>query len=536
MDNPKVDNPKLDSTILAENTVVKLGKGIVRMFAATVCVLAVGLVNFDIAPEGEYGNPRSVKSENATTFISSANAQAPARPQTRRVKTLSREGGPVYTQAFEAYDAEQYDTALSHLNKIINGSGYSDYDKGRALEMRAFIYSDRGDYNTAVRDLKAAITPSDRLNSEEVLRLRYALAQLYLATNNYTAAISEFERWFSSTPEPPAQAYMQFAQAYVLVGQVRKALPYAEKGFAMLTEPNENWYRLMGTIYLQLQQYSKAVPVLEKTVTFWPTNKDYFSQLAYCYSNLNREDDYLAVLALAYDNGLLKSDGDIVRLAQLYRAKGYPYKSAKILTKGMEAGQVKKNKKNWEELGYAWAQAREHKRAVQPLTNAASQSKDGELYFQLCQTFFSDENWSKATSTCRNALNKGVKPTYKAVGWMLIGNAEYKLSTTATPENRDKKREAALNAFERCQQVTGGDELDETLKGCRSWVGFINSEIDLEKREAQRAQLEKELAAERQKEQEEQVRRVLEQQSEFRDALDAPVPEEGAGEETPASP
>jgi len=445
-------------------------------------------------------------------MATSAHAQEdrPSRPETRQVKTLSRAGGPIYTEAYEAYEAENYDVALTNLNKIINGgSTYSDYDIGRAREMRAFIYSDRGDYSTALSDLKAAITPADRLNSEETLRIRYALAQLYLHQGNYSQAIAEFERWFSEQVEPPAQAYMQFAQAYVLAGQIRKALPYAEKGYSMLTEPNENWYRLMATIYLQLQQFSNAIPVLERILTYWPTNKDYFSQLAYSYSSVNRDEDSFAIQALAYHNGLLTSNEDIVRVAQLYRAYGYPYKAAEIMSKEMQAGRVTKNKKNWEELGFAWAQAREHKRAIPPLTNAASAAGDGKLFYQLCQTYFFDENWSKATSTCRNALNKGgLNPETRAIAWMLIGNAEYKT------EDRDK----AIEAFNRCQDVTG-EGVDDTVQGCNSWVGFIEQEIALEKREAARQKREEEALQKRQSEQEAEVRKVLEQQGQFRETV-----------------
>lgn len=444
-----------------------------------------------------------------------AQSDGPAQPEGRRIKTLSRTGGPIYSNAHEAYEEGKHDDALKHLNKLISGgSAYSDYDIARAHEMRAFIYSDRRDYSAALKDLKTAITPADRVNAEEALRIRYALAQLYLATEQYAKAIPEFERWFADQNDPPAQAYMQFAQAYVLVGQASKALPYAEKGYAMLTEPNENWYRLMATIYIQTQNYRSAIPVLEKIIAYWPTDKNYFNQLAYCYSTVNRDEDAFAVQALAYHNGLLTEHDDIFRVAQLYRANGYPYKSATILSAEMDAGRVNKTKKTWEELGFAWAQAREHKRAIPPLTNAAQASSDGKLFFQLCQTYFFDENWDKANDTCRQAISKGgLTRDNQVAAWMLIGNAAYKTSD----------RPQAIEAFSSCAQVTNqttddtADIFAETQDGCRTWIDFIEREQALEQRAALRKQEEAEALSQRHKEQEEQVRKVLQQQDLFSD-------------------
>ena len=465
-------------------------------------MLVAGLSLHDIAPIG---------------IISPAHAQSdtPAQPESRSIKTLSRAGGPIYTDAYEAYEDGKHDDALKHLNKLISGGrAYSDYDIARAREMRAFIYSDRGDYAAALKDLKAAVTPADRVNAEEALRIRYALAQLYLTTEQYTEAISEFERWFTDQTDPPARAHMQFAQAYVLVGQASKALPYAEKGYAMLTEPNENWYRLMATIYIQTHRYRSAIPVLEKIISYWPTDKNDFNQLAYCYGTVNRNEDAFAVQALAYHNGLLTEHDDIFRVAQLYRANGYPYKSATILSKEMDAGRVKKTKKTWEELGFAWAQAREHKRAVPPLTHAAQASSDGKLFFQLCQTYFFDEDWTNANDTCRKAISKGgLTRDNQVAAWMLIGNAAYRTSD----------RLQAIDAFSSCTQVTGETGVDatdtftETRDGCGTWIDFIEREIALEHRETARKQEEAEALVRRQKEQEEQVRKVLQQQDLFSD-------------------
>lgn len=464
--------------------------------------MAIGTANWqgltDLSKGGDAGHRAS--------FIQSVQAQnsdKPVKPQAQRIKTLSVAAGTIYKSAYDDYEAEKYDSALVNLNKIINGKGFNDYDTGKAYEMRAFIYADRGDYKSAIRDLSTAITPTDRLNPEEVLRNRYALAQLYLVVGDYSKAISQFEAWFAATPEPSAQAHMQFAQAYVLAGQTRKALPYAEKGFSMLTEPNENWYTLMSTIYIQLNMIDKAIPVLEKMVAYWPGKRDYYMQLSAAYSQKGRDKDSFAVLALAYDNGLVTESSDIVRLAQLYRYYGYPYKAAKILSAGINSGKVKKTKDNWEELGYAWAGAREQDKAVGPLSNAAKLSKDGKLYYRLCQTYFEDEKWNEAETNCRNAINKGGLDSDRGYAWFLLGNARYNLN----------KRDEAIEAFEKCQ------ESESTGHNCTQWIQYINNEIANEKREAERKAHETEAAAQREEERAKESQKVLQQQKTFQESV-----------------
>ncbi len=65
------------------------------------------------------------------------------------------------------------------------------------------------------------------------------------------------------------------------------------------------------------------------------------------------------MLELAYLNGLLSSEADLLNLAQLYAERDAPYKAAQLLEKELQKGRLKANRKTWEQTANAWQLARE---------------------------------------------------------------------------------------------------------------------------------------------------------------------------------
>ena len=446
----------------------------------------------------------SVPLASGDNVFSAAYAQKKEKPKATRTETLSKPAYEIIIKAQEALQAEMDSVALAEVNKILsNCAKYKPYDCAVAHQTRGYVYANQDNYRASAQEFEAALN-SGTLADYTALDLRYNLAQLYLSMEQYTKAISSLEIWFRQAENPGAEALFLAAQAYALVDRLREALSYAERGMAKALEPRESWYRLTLAIYLELERFTAALPLLEKMVGHWPTKKEYFAQLGALYQEKNRQKDSFAMLALSYHNNLLNKSDEFVRLAQLYRFYDYPYKGAKILEKEIRAGRIKKTKKNWEELGMAWLQAREHKKALQPLTNAAAAAKDGDIYLLLCQTYFQDEKYDKAARSCQNAVNKGGLKDNGGTAYQLLG---------ITYDYLDKKPEAA-KAFERCL------DWKATEKDCRRWMRHVNIKIDYERKETERKEAAKADAEMRAKQQEEEINRVLQQSDEFGEAID----------------
>ncbi len=477
----------MSSQVMSSRT--RTGSRMLRCMALA-CLVGAGVLAAPFAPEDN--------------FFSAAYAQKKEKPKAKRTETLSKPAYEIIIKAQEALQAELDSVALAEVNKILsNCSKYKPYDCAVAHQTRGYVYANQDNYRASAQEFEAALS-SGTLADYTALDLRYNLAQLYLGMEQYTKAIQSLEIWFRQAENPGAEALFLAAQAYALVDRLSEALTYAERGMAKALEPRENWYRLTLAIYLELEKFNPALPLLEKMVTNWPTKKEYFSQLGALYQEKDRHKDSFAMLALAYNNNLLNKSDEFVRLAQLYRFYDYPYKAAKILEKEIGAGRIKKNKKNWEELGMAWLQAREHKKALRPLTNAAALAKDGDIYLLLCQTYFQDEEYAKAARDCQNAVNKGGLKTNGGTAYQLLGIAL---------DNQDKKEEA-VKAFERCL------DWESTERDCRRWVRHVNSKIEYERKEIERQAAVQADAEARAKKQEEDINRVLQQSGDFGETID----------------
>ncbi len=436
--------------------------------------------------------------------FSAAYAQKKQKPKAKRTETLSKPAYEIIIKAQEALQAEMDSVALAEVNKILsNCAKYKPYDCAVAHQTRGYVYANQDNYRASAQEFEAALS-SGTLADYTALDLRYNLAQLYLGMEQYNKAIQSLEIWFRQAENPGAEALFLAAQAYALVERLTEALSYAERGMAKALEPRENWYRLTLAIYLELERFTPALPLLEKMVANWPTKKEYFSQLGALYQEKDRHKDSFAMLALAYDNNLLTKSDEFVRLAQLYRFYDYPYKAAKILQKEISAGRIKKTKKNYEELGMAWLQAREHKKALGPLKIAGDKSKDGDINLLLCQTYFQDEKYNEAAKNCQKAVNKGGLKSNGGTAYQLLGIAL---------DNQDKKTEA-VKAFERCL------DWESTERDCRRWVRHVNQKIDYERKEIERQEAAEAAAKLRAEQQDEEINRVLQQSDEFGETID----------------
>ncbi len=434
--------------------------------------------------------------DGSTVGFSTAVAQKKEKPKGRKTEAMSQSAYEAIIKSQEFMEADQWSSALQTINSLLSRQGsLKGIDIATAYKFRGYVYAGQENYAAAAKDFETAIN-TGALADWDMLDMRYNLAQLYLGMEQYNKAILNLELWFRDAENPGAQAMFLAAQAYALVRRMNEAENYADRGVRKMEEVGEvreSWYRVASVIYMQREKYSKAQPILEKLIRGWSDKKEYYIQLSGIYQERGRERDSFAVLALAYDNKLALTSDEIVRVAQLYRLYDYPYKAAKIVEKEINAGRVKKNKKNWEELGNAWFQSREMKKAVQPLTNAAGMAKDGDIYLRLCQTHASDEAWSRAARDCNKAINKGGLKTNGGLAYQLLAIARYE----------EGDREGAMKAFDKCQ------DWERTEKDCRTWYRYVQQEIQYEAAEEERQQAVTEEQIQRRLEQEEEIRRTL---------------------------
>ncbi|MEL7030521.1 MAG: tetratricopeptide repeat protein, partial [Pseudomonadota bacterium] len=320
------------------------------------------------------------------------------------------------------------------------------------------------DYPGSIRDFEAAIA-TGALPVETVQSLKFNLGQLYMAQEQYGRAITLLEDWLRTAESPDSNAYYLLASAYVQTNQFSRSVPFAEQAVQLATEPAKGKYELLNYVYSETNQDTKRLPLLETMVSIWPDTKSFWRQLAGLYAERDRERDSFAVLELAYNAGVLDKCEEFVSLAQYYSFYDNPYRGAVLMDREMNAGNCPETRTNLELTSRLWAQAREHDRAIPPLRAAAQKSDSGDLFLQLGQTYFSEENWGNAETFLVRALNKGIKQDQRGNAWLLLGNARY------NQDKRDSAREAFENAV----------KFDSTRASAQGWIDFIDAEAEAER-------------------------------------------------------
>lgn len=380
------------------------------------------------------------------------------KPKTKKAKTLSKKVFEQLQKAQELLGADKHAEAMVELQGILDrGKRLKPYERAVTLQTVGYLEADRENYPATVRAFEEALAIEDGLPDEAKVDMMYNMGQLYMAMENYDKAISTLKAWFKIAENPNARAYILLANAYYNKEDYKTATKLAETAIQKSKgKGKENWYKFLLALYFEANSYKKAEVLLEVMVKKFPGVAMYWKQLSAVTAENKKEKRSFAIAELAYMQGMLDKSRDFERLAQLYLYYDVPYKAAQVMESKIKDGTVEKNADNWGLLASSWMGAREHEKAIAPLTAAAKLSDDGDLYLQLGQAYVGDEKWAEARDALTNAIKKG--------GLKRVGNAYLLLGMThANLDNFD----AAEKAFENAAKH------EESEKSAARWIEYI---------------------------------------------------------------
>ena len=188
--------------------------------------------------------------------------------------------------------------------------------------------------------------------------------------------------------------------------------------------------------------------------------KGYWLNLATIHGALGNFEEALIRLQLAYSQGLLTTDAELRRLAQLLMFLDLPYRAARVLEQGFENGILSQDHKGYEMLSNSWIAAKEYDRAVEPLERAASLAPAGDLYVRLAQVHLQREKWGEAAAALGQALDKG--------GLQSVGDAQLLMGIAIYSQ---KKPAQARPWFSRARQHAGSREEADV------WIKHLEREL-----------------------------------------------------------
>ena len=352
-------------------------------------------------------------------------------------------------QLAEEEKAEEADALLTHLQD----SRLNPLEKAYVFRLAGFIAYSAGNPEVAIDYFKRALELR-AIPVREESSLRYGIAQLTMGLGDWAEALRWFKSWLSYTRKPDPNGYFVMSIAYYQLKAFDAAIAHIEKAREVTDKPQESWLRLLSALHAEKQDYEAAGPVLEELVLRYPA-KQYWIQLSLIQAAREKYDISLAVQQLAYAQGFIEEEKDLLRLARSYLFHDLPYEAALVLDAELEAGRLEAKPANYEMLANSWIAAREYERSLPPLRRAAELAESGDFFVRLGQVHMQREEWDKAAEYLQRALEKGDMEGKQGSAQILLGIAHY----------NDGNLTAARGSFERARRhEKNRDEADRWLQ------------------------------------------------------------------------
>lgn len=373
-------------------------------------------------------------------------------------------GQDVYEKMQEAQtllEAKDYAAAKAKLMEILQEKKLNNFEIAQTWSLHGNVNFHMERFDLALADFEKVVSYEDLPQGFLQISVR-TVAQLAFMLDKYDDAERYAKRLLSINETPDAEAYMLLAQIHFKKDETKSALENCLKAIdierAQGKQIKENWLLVLNAIYFNLEDYKSMEGVLKELIQYYPRDL-YVKNLAAIYGQTERTEAQLLLMEPLYDKGYLKSETELVNLAQLMNLHRVPYKAALILEKAFEDGKVERNRRNLELASQSWQVAAEGQKAAEYLAEAAAKADDANMYVRLAQIYMNMYQWKPA----QNALEKAIK----AGDLDREGNAHLYLGMVRFYQHQYS---SAKKAFR-----DAGD-FDESAALAEQWIAYVNQE------------------------------------------------------------
>lgn len=393
-------------------------------------------------------------------------------------RQFSAKAGETVNEALQFINSNQHSAALSKLGEALSIPELNAYERSTINQMQGASYYELNQYGPAISSFQNAINAGGLLPNEADA-LRVNIAQLMIADGQYAQGAGELENYLNRGGQQKPQYIEMLTQAWVQSDNYSRALPWAEKWFNGANPKERKHFDLMNFLYNNLGQQGRQADIVKQMINRWPEDKTLWDAWASMLANGGREQEAFEVTKMLYLGGALNTEDDLMKVVQYYSFYDMPYQAAQILEKEMNANRISRSSDKMVQLSSLFRQAREYKRAIPVLEQAAASSGQAKLYADLGEALYNEGQCVKAETAFQSAISKG----YDAgKSWMLIATCRYeetqkqeRVNCKMTPEQKaaapiNKTRQNAIQAF---QQVPSSSREGRNAK---KWISFIEAE------------------------------------------------------------
>lgn len=356
----------------------------------------------------------------------------------------------------ELMGEEKYGEALKRLDSLARMVSSRKYETAVVMQAYGYLYVSTDKPRKAIDAFNQSLQ-SQAMPEPAEQNVRLNLTQIYMGLGENHKAVELYETWIKLEQTPSPGAYALGGTLYAATKNYSLAARHLKSAIAASKKPREGWYRLLLAVYYVDEKYSQAAILLEDMVSRFPLKKEYWQQLSAVYSTLGNDRKSLATLQLAYLNGLLTEENELINLARFYMYMELPYKAVKLIENSVQKELVEVSKESLEVLYQACIRANELEKAVTVLYRLSEVSGDRSVLVEIAQVKAGMGHWSEANQTITKAIGKG---DLDDVGraYLIQGVTFYELN----------ERGKAVESFKRAQQDS------ETEDEAKQWLVFID--------------------------------------------------------------
>ncbi|HET9819834.1 MAG TPA: tetratricopeptide repeat protein [Rhodanobacteraceae bacterium] len=351
-------------------------------------------------------------------------------------------------------------TALKDLQPIADSSSNA-YAKALAMLGLAQVKYRGGDTKGAITLQKQALA-LDSLDNNSYFQGLQSLAQMYIADENYSDALTTLDQWSKQSGAQSADIEALKGNAYYRLQKYPEAVAAIQKAKTLSDKPQSSWDQIEMASYFAMDKYDEAAKLAEAALAKDPNNSTLLQNVIAIYINAHQDDKALALLERARANGQIKDEAGYMNMARMYDNLGQSSKDPKanamkavdVLKEGMDKGIVQPGYDSYKLLGDSYGIAGDYGHAAEAYGKASPDAKTGQVDFQRGQMLEDLGRHKEARAALKQAIAKG---GFKRVGaaYLTLGNVELAL----------KDKSAAIEAYKKAEQdPETRDDARRTLK------------------------------------------------------------------------
>tara|TARA_B100000989_G_scaffold284955_1_gene252236 strand:- start:4234 stop:5457 length:1224 start_codon:yes stop_codon:yes gene_type:complete len=298
-------------------------------------------------------------------------------------------------------EMDRFDDAGRELASLANKYYKNERSYERALinQLYGQFYLIQGDFNSAIPWLEKAVKHGS-LNLPGEIQTRSNLAAAYFQAAEYQKVIKVLlksrELGMKKGIDLSASNFVMLGMAYYQANEIIDAYKYISKGNDISNELNEDWLQYEFGLAVKLEKYNEAIDVGQYLIFVNPDKSSYWKQLSGVYYGGQNEDESLAGLELAFENGALTKEIDFLNLTKYFLYKDLPTKAIKVITNGIDSDKVKINKKNLDLLADSYFLSKDRAKGIETLIKSLQLEPDAKTSYRIGRFAFEEEDWDMA--------------------------------------------------------------------------------------------------------------------------------------------